>query len=87
MSALEEAQRQGQEHNQDLNRNCKWLQETQENQVETLCLTFSMLLENGEEIDLKPNGRDMDVTEANKEEYLKLLLEHRMLSSIRDQLE
>ncbi|KAL3674541.1 hypothetical protein V7S43_000489 [Phytophthora oleae] len=70
---------------EELHRNCKWLRSN--NRVEALCLTFSVMLENGTEVDLKENGRNIDVTDENKEEYLRLILEHRMLDSIADQLQ
>ncbi|KAE8906373.1 hypothetical protein PF005_g5135 [Phytophthora fragariae] len=70
---------------EELHRNCKWLRSN--NHVEGLCLTFSVMLENGTEVDLKENGRNIDVTDENKEEYLRLILEHRMLDSIADQLQ
>ncbi|KAH7485726.1 E3 ubiquitin-protein ligase TOM1-like [Phytophthora ramorum] len=70
---------------EELHRNCKWLRSN--NHVEALCLTFSVMLENGTEVDLKENGRNVDVTDENKEEYLRLVLEHRMLDSIADQLQ
>ncbi|KAG6619347.1 putative HECT E3 ubiquitin ligase [Phytophthora cinnamomi] len=70
---------------EELHRNCKWLRSN--NHVEVLCLTFSVMLENGTEVDLKENGRNIDVTDENKEEYLRLVLEHRMLDSIADQLQ
>jgi E3 ubiquitin ligase SMURF1/2 len=69
----------------ELHRNCQWLK-TNSN-VENLCLTFSVMLENGQEVDLKENGRNIDVTDENKEEYLQLVLEHRMLDSIAEQLQ
>ncbi|RHY29655.1 hypothetical protein DYB32_004977 [Aphanomyces invadans] len=37
-------------------------------------------------VDLKPNGRNIDVTDANKLEYLSLVLEYKMLGSIAPQL-
>ncbi|OWZ06040.1 HECT E3 ubiquitin ligase [Phytophthora megakarya] len=70
---------------EELHRNCKWLRSN--NHAEALCLTFSVMLENGTEVDLKENGRNIDVTDENKEEYLRLILEHRMLESISDQLQ
>ncbi|KAG7386754.1 hypothetical protein PHYPSEUDO_015262 [Phytophthora pseudosyringae] len=70
---------------EELHRNCKWLRSN--NHVEALCLTFSVMLENGTEVDLKENGPNIDVTDENKEEYLRLILEHRMLDSIADQLQ
>lgn len=69
----------------ELHRNCQWLKKS--TNVENLCLTFSVMLENGQEIDLKENGRNIDVTDENKEEYLTLVLEHRMLDSIAEQLQ
>lgn len=69
----------------DLHRNCQWLKTN--DHAESLCLTFSVMLENGTEIDLKENGRNIDVTDDNKEEYLQLVLEHRMLDSIAEQLQ
>jgi len=41
----------------------------------------------GEDVDLKPNGRYIDVTDENKEEYLMLILEYHMLGSISSQLQ
>lgn len=70
---------------EELHRNCKWLRSN--NNADALCLTFSVMLENGTEVDLKENGRNIDVTDENKEEYLRLILEHRMLDSIADQLQ
>lgn len=70
---------------EDLHRNCTWLQRNKN--VDALCLTFSMMMENGQEVELKENGRNMDVTDENKHEYLRLMLQHRMLASISDQLQ
>lgn len=69
----------------ELHRNCQWLRNN--TQVENLCLTFTMMLESGQEIELKPDGANIDVTDENKDEYLRLLLEHRMLESISAQLQ
>nr|XP_036576395.1 E3 ubiquitin-protein ligase huwe1 [Colletotrichum truncatum]KAF6783133.1 E3 ubiquitin-protein ligase huwe1 [Colletotrichum truncatum] len=38
-------------------------------------------------IDLCPNGRDIAVTEENKHDYVRLVVEHKLLSSVRDQME
>ncbi|KAG7402033.1 hypothetical protein PHYBOEH_007247 [Phytophthora boehmeriae] len=70
---------------EELHRNCKWLRSN--THVENLALTFSVMMENGTEVDLKEGGRNIDVTDENKEEYLRLVLEHRMLDSIADQLQ
>lgn len=37
-------------------------------------------------IDLKPNGRNIPVTEENKAEYVRLVCEYRLIESVRDQL-
>lgn len=37
-------------------------------------------------IDLKPDGRNIPVTEENKAEYVKLVVEYRLVESIKDQL-
>lgn len=36
--------------------------------------------------DLKPGGRDIPVTEANKKEYVHLVCQEKMTGSIRQQL-
>ncbi|KAI6781818.1 uncharacterized protein J7T54_004984 [Emericellopsis cladophorae] len=38
-------------------------------------------------VDLKPGGRDIPVTDENKQEYVKLVVEHKLLSSVKDQME
>ena len=38
-------------------------------------------------VDLIPNGRDIPVTEENKHEYVRLVVKHRLLSSVQDQME
>ncbi|KHN95843.1 TOM1 protein [Metarhizium album ARSEF 1941] len=38
-------------------------------------------------VDLVPNGRDVVVTEDNKHEYVRLVVEHKLLSSVKDQME
>lgn len=37
-------------------------------------------------IDLKPNGRDIPVTEENKQEYVKLITEQKLTVAIKDQI-
>ncbi|KAH3661759.1 hypothetical protein OGAPHI_005937 [Ogataea philodendri] len=43
----------------------------------------------GEEkvIDLRPNGRDIQVTEENKQEYVKSIVEYRLKTSVQEQME
>lgn len=38
-------------------------------------------------VDLVPNGRNIPVTEENKHEYVRLVVEHRLLSSVQQQME
>ncbi|PMB67467.1 E3 ubiquitin-protein ligase TOM1-like [Beauveria bassiana] len=38
-------------------------------------------------VDLVPNGREIPVTEENKQEYVRLVVEHRLLTSVKDQME
>ncbi|KAG8786740.1 hypothetical protein FRC15_010808 [Serendipita sp. 397] len=60
-----------------------------DNSVEAMDLTFSeqndqlgqMII-----VDLKPNGRNIPVTDENKDEYIQLIAEYRLTTSIKDQL-
>ncbi|OLN87260.1 E3 ubiquitin-protein ligase TOM1-like [Colletotrichum chlorophyti] len=38
-------------------------------------------------VDLCPNGRDIAVTDENKHEYVRLVVEHKLLSSVKEQME
>lgn len=38
-------------------------------------------------VDLVPNGRDIPVTEDNKHDYVRLVVEHKLLSSVQEQME
>eukprot|EP00932_Pfiesteria_piscicida_P017104 SRR837773.400.p1 GENE.SRR837773.400~~SRR837773.400.p1 ORF type:complete len:626 (-),score=265.69 SRR837773.400:249-2045(-) len=38
-------------------------------------------------VDLKPNGRNLPVTNDNKHEYIQLMAEHKMTNSVRQQIE
>ncbi|OAR04063.1 hypothetical protein LLEC1_03532 [Akanthomyces lecanii] len=38
-------------------------------------------------VDLVPNGREIPVTEENKQDYVRLVVEHRLLTSVKDQME
>ena len=72
----------------DVYRNLEWLK-TNEG-AEHLYLDFTIDYQhNGvtANFPLKPGGGDISVTDANKHEYLLLSLRHRMLDSIRPQLE
>ncbi|XP_065912323.1 E3 ubiquitin-protein ligase NEDD4-like [Dysidea avara] len=61
-----------------------------DNDPEPLCLTFSTnkeLLGEVEEIDLKPNGRDIEVTEGNKMEYIHLMIKWRFEDRVKKQMD
>ncbi|ORE21321.1 hypothetical protein BCV71DRAFT_241689 [Rhizopus microsporus] len=52
-------------------------------------LTFSIEIDyfgTKETIDLKPNGRNIPVTEANKHEYVALVTEQKLTTAIKDQI-
>jgi E3 ubiquitin-protein ligase HUWE1 len=38
-------------------------------------------------VDLKPDGRNIAVTDANKDEYIQLIAEYRLTTSIKEQLD
>ncbi|PHH90609.1 hypothetical protein CDD83_3168 [Cordyceps sp. RAO-2017] len=38
-------------------------------------------------VDLIPNGREISVSEENKHEYVRLVVEHKLLASVKDQME
>jgi len=68
-------------------KNLKWILE---NPVEDLDMKFCYDdVEFGKtiEFDLKPNGRNIDVTDENKEEYVKLLVDYKLNKSVKKQLE
>jgi len=57
--------------------------------VEALDLDFSVMERVGDRtmtVDLVPNGRTIEVTDANKHEYLERKFEHLLLRSVADQL-
>jgi hypothetical protein len=73
---------------QELFRNLHWLRKN--SHVETLSLDFNVRYQhNGFFLDreLVSNGGDVLVTDANKSEYLSLVLRDRMLDSVKPQLE
>ncbi|KDO18096.1 hypothetical protein SPRG_16536 [Saprolegnia parasitica CBS 223.65] len=74
---------------EELCKNANWLRTN--SHVENLCLDFTVqtLDANGKPlppIELKPNGASIPVTDANKDEYLNLLLKHYMFDSVQDQI-
>ncbi|EDQ85081.1 uncharacterized protein MONBRDRAFT_29604 [Monosiga brevicollis MX1] len=64
----------------------RWLLD---NDPEPLCLTFQVDHdEYGEMVhtDLKPGGADIDVTKANRQEYVDLVIKHRFVNRIQEQM-
>lgn len=72
----------------ELYRNLRWLMEN--DNVENLSLDFSVTYtfqDFSSTYELKPGGANISVTDFNKLDYLYLRLQHRMLDSIKPQLE
>merc|ERR550519_713547 len=60
-----------------------------DNDPEVLCLTFSVdepVFGEVVEKELKPGGKDIDVTEENKMEYIDLIIQWRFISRIKMQM-
>eukprot|EP00731_Ephydatia_muelleri_P035971 Em0186g2a len=60
-----------------------------DNDPEPLCLNFSVnkeVLGEVQEVELKPNGKDVPVTEANKNEYVDLVMKWRFTDRIQEQM-
>lgn len=76
-------------YDQEVHKSLKWMKEN--DGMEALCLDFSVvnrrLSGEVEIIDLKENGRQIEVTDANKHEYIYLRLRHIMLDSFAEQLQ
>ncbi|TPX56315.1 hypothetical protein SpCBS45565_g08434 [Spizellomyces sp. 'palustris'] len=72
----------------EYHKSLEWI--LQNDNVEVLDLTFSTEIDEfgkKQTIDLKPNGRDIQVTEENKHEYVKLVVEQRLMTAIRAQID
>ncbi|CEG36049.1 hect e3 ubiquitin [Plasmopara halstedii] len=69
---------------QELFKHLCWVRD--HDNVEDLCVTFSLQTPSGETVELKPDGENVDVTDENKMEYLMLVLRYRMLDSVSEQL-
>ncbi|KAJ2612593.1 hypothetical protein H4S08_002628 [Coemansia sp. RSA 1365] len=71
----------------DIYRSLKW---TLENDVADMGFTFTVDDDRfGErvEVELKPGGKDIDVTEENKEEFVQLSVQYRVCDRIKEQFE
>lgn len=73
----------------ELHRHTLWLRDNDGAEAIALDFTAQRQATNGAVIteELKPGGKDIPVTDANKEEYLTLLLKHKMFGGVREQLE
>lgn len=69
---------------EELHKHLSWVRDN--DNVDALCITFTVQTDSGEMVELKPGGDDIDVTDENKMEYLALMLRYRMLGSVADQL-
>ncbi|TMW66077.1 hypothetical protein Poli38472_003842 [Pythium oligandrum] len=73
---------------EELYRNASWLRTN--DRVENLCLDFTVQHVDGHGAmvthELKPGGKDILVTDDNKEEYLDLLIKYKMFDSVQEQL-
>lgn len=73
---------------EELYRNATWLRDN--DNVENLALDFTIQHMDGNDemvtTELKPGGRDVLVTDENKEEYLDLLMKYKMFDSVKEQL-
>ncbi|KAF4325588.1 hypothetical protein BBO99_00000353 [Phytophthora kernoviae] len=69
---------------EELFKHLSWVRDN--DQVDALCVTFSIQTPSGETVELKPGGNNIDVTDENKMEYLSLVLRYRMLDSVAEQL-
>eukprot|EP00842_Homolaphlyctis_polyrhiza_P005726 jgi/Hompol1/6154/HPOL_002609-RA len=72
----------------EFHKSLEWI--LQNDITDVLDLTFSTEIDDfGRQrvIDLKPNGRNIVVTEANKVEYVKLITEQRLVVAIKDQID
>lgn len=76
-------------YDQEVYKSLKWMKEN--DGVDALCLDFSVnnrkLNGEVEVIDLKEDGRNIEVTDENKHEYMYLRLRHIMLDSFAEQLQ
>ncbi|OQR85369.1 HECT E3 ubiquitin ligase [Achlya hypogyna] len=73
---------------EELYRNCRWLKKNDQAELLSLDFTVQVVTPDGSyaTIDLKPNGANIEVTDANKAEYLDLLFKHYMFESMSTQL-
>uniref|UniRef100_K3WCL7 HECT-type E3 ubiquitin transferase n=1 Tax=Globisporangium ultimum (strain ATCC 200006 / CBS 805.95 / DAOM BR144) TaxID=431595 RepID=K3WCL7_GLOUD len=73
---------------EDLYKNAMWMKKNDHAELLNIDFTVQVITSEGKSTteELKPGGSNIDVTDANKKEYLELLLKHYMFRSISDQL-
>jgi E3 ubiquitin-protein ligase HUWE1 len=75
------------DYDNELYKNLKWCLE---NSVEGLGFVFSETVEyfgKTEEIEIVPGGKDMDVTDDNKYEYVQKMALHKLYNSVKKQID
>ncbi|KAG6621933.1 HECT E3 ubiquitin ligase [Phytophthora cinnamomi] len=72
----------------ELHRHALWLRDNDGAEALELDFTIQRQTSDGTVVtdELKPGGKDIPVTDANKEEYLTLLLKHKMFAGVGEQL-
>lgn len=73
---------------EELYRNALWVRDN--DHADALCLDFTIQrIDGNDEMiteELKPGGKDILVTDDNKDEYLDLLMKHKMFDSVKEQV-
>lgn len=73
---------------EELHRNALWLRDN--DNADALCLDFTIQrIDGNDEMitdELKPGGKDIAVTDNNKDEYLNLLMKYKMFNSVKEQV-
>ncbi|CCI44949.1 unnamed protein product [Albugo candida] len=73
---------------EDLHKNVCWIKKNDHAEVVGIDFTVQQYQQDGSRatMELKPNGRNIEVNDDNKKEYMELLLKYHMFSSISEQL-
>lgn len=73
---------------EDLYKNAMWMKKNDHAELLNIDFTVQVITSEGKSAteELVPGGSNIDVTDANKKEYLELMLKHYMFKSISDQL-
>ncbi|RMX67786.1 hypothetical protein DD238_000466 [Peronospora effusa] len=73
----------------EFHRHTFWLRDNEGSEALDIDFTAQRRAADGTVVieELKPSGKDILVTDANKEEYLRLLLKHKMFGGVGEQLE